>query len=227
MRRHPRIPPPRHWRPPRTSPPTASTLPPLHLCRPIKGGARSPLHPAPLLLPAPQVQHRRRWSTARPSELRVDLFFRPSFLPSKASGEFLKPSFSFLCFSCANWWSGGRPWLFSGELHRRCRRAPLRAGRSPAGLARKRLGPSDGHGWSRLKGALYPFGGPLWTGGPGPRARSTAGVSSYAMLASCLRQPANRDSPRGATKAHLPAALATLQISPPFLEFTNIPLPPI
>jgi hypothetical protein len=133
-------------------------------------------------------------------------------------GKFPFPSSFFWCFCHTNWWPGGCPWFFSGELRRRRRRAPPRAG-----LARKHPGPSDGHGRSRLKGALNPFGGPPWTGGPGPRARSTVGVSSYAMLASCLRQPANRDSPRGATTAHPPTALATLQISPPFLEFTNIP----
>jgi hypothetical protein len=58
------------------------------------------------------------------------------------------------------------------------RRAPPRAGRSPAGLAYTRSGPSDRRGRHRLKEGAYPFGGPPWTGGPGPRARSTAGVSS-------------------------------------------------
>jgi hypothetical protein len=36
---------------------------------PIKGSPRAPLHPAPLLLPSPIVQCRRRRSTARPPEL--------------------------------------------------------------------------------------------------------------------------------------------------------------
>jgi hypothetical protein len=65
-----------------------------------------------------------------------------------------------------------------------------------------------------------PLIGPRWTGGPGPPRRST-GLAS--VLASCLRQPANSDPPRGATAAQPPAAQTTLQISPPFMEITNIP----
>jgi hypothetical protein len=86
-------------------------------------------------------------------------------------------------------------------------------------------------GRSRLKEGAYPLGGPRWTDRPGPRARSTVGVSSCATTcvssASTLRQPANRSSPCGATAASPPAALAILQKEPPVSRIHKYTLPPI
>jgi hypothetical protein len=83
-------------------------------------------------------------------------------------------------------------WPSPASLAGARRRAPPRAGRSPAGPACMAPGPSDQGGRSRLKEGVYPFGGPPWTGGPGPRARSTADVSSCVIAcvstASCSHQ---------------------------------------
>jgi hypothetical protein len=74
--------------------------------------------------------------------LAVDLLRRRLYLPSKASGEFLKFSSSFWCSSRAKWWPGGQLWLTIDE-------PPLGAGRPrhaagpPPPVAARHLPPCD------------------------------------------------------------------------------------
>jgi hypothetical protein len=139
-------------RPPPTSPPTASMAPPLPLCRPIKGWAQSPLHPAPLheapLFPASERCH--AGAHYRSPDLIVDLLPCPYFRGSKAPGE-TPTLFSFF-------WCLFRLFSSPGMLSRpspaSCRRSAAGAGRLPTGLAHGQSGPSDWHGRFRSKGGV-------------------------------------------------------------------------
>jgi hypothetical protein len=121
--------------------------------------APSPNCTTPQSSSSPLQRHRRSATAGAPPLPLIRSSGAPPSFPRPPVSSFCPP----LAFGPSPVKFGAREakLAITGELRRR----PPRV----AAAACVASGPSDRGGRSRLKGAAYPFGGPPWTGGPGPR----------------------------------------------------------